>query len=107
LRQFRSAHSLQVSFHRAPPLAELAETVKPAEVEQVGDDAFRIVSQPDQDPTDMLLRASVEHNWGLFQLAPTRASVEEVFVHLTRQDDIGEDAADPPETEISGTETPA
>jgi ABC-2 type transport system ATP-binding protein len=107
LRQFRSAHSLQVSFHRPPPLAELVDTVKPAEVEQVGDDAFRIVSQPDQDPTDLLLRASVEHNWGLFQLAPTRASVEEVFVHLTRQDDVGEDAENSPETETSGTETPA
>jgi len=93
LRLFRGGHSLQVSFHRAPPLQTLTETVRPAEVEQIADGIFRIISQADQDPTDQLLRASVEGDWGLFQLAPARASVEEVFVQLTRQDDAAADSA--------------
>ncbi len=107
LRQFRGGHSLQVSFHRPPSTQELSEEVKPASVEKVSDGAFHISSQPGQDPTDRLVRASIERDWGLFQLVPARASVEEVFVQLTRQEDIAADAADEGETKISGTETSA
>ena len=105
LRQFRGGHSLQVSFHRAPSVQVLMETVKPAEVEQIADGIFRIISQDGEDPTDQLLRASVEGNWGLFQLAPARASVEEVFVQLTRQDDAETDPAETPDTVTAGEET--
>jgi len=107
LRQFRGGHSLQVSFHRAPSAQELSETARPAHVEKLGDGMFRIVSQPGQDPTDRLLRASLERDWGLYHLAPTRASVEEVFVQLTRQDGVEADTADQPDTETPDTEASA
>ena len=107
LRQFRGGHSLQVSFHRAPSLQVLTETVKPAEVEQIADGIFRIVAGQELDPTDQLLRASVEQDWGLFQLAPTRASVEEVFVHLTRQDDAAAEKEEAAEADASSEEVSA
>ncbi len=97
LRQFRGGHSLQVSLRRPPPQQDLAAAIAPARVEQLGDGVFRIVSEPGQDPTDQLVRASVERDWGLFQLSPTQASVEEVFVQLTRQD-----SAEPAVTAPSG-----
>ncbi|MGD2138943.1 MAG: ATP-binding cassette domain-containing protein [Burkholderiales bacterium] len=105
LRQFRGGHSFQAAFRRPPSVGELNEVVKPARVEKVNDSAFRIISQPDQDPTDRLVRTSVERDWGLFQLAPARASVEEVFVHLTRQDIVEADTAEA--QTVAGTETSA
>jgi hypothetical protein len=39
------------------------------------------------DPTDDLVRASVERGWGLFQLQPAQASLEEVFVQLTQSEE--------------------
>ena len=86
LRQFRGGHTLQVSLRRPPPIEQLITTVEPARVEQVSDGVFRITAQSGYDPADDLVRNSVERDWGLYQLSPAQASVEEVFVQLTRQD---------------------
>ncbi len=88
LRAFRGGHSLQVSLRRPPQLQELSQLVQPAQVEQASAGVFRVIAPPGQDPTDQLLRASLERNWGLYQLSPAQASVEEVFVQLTRQDEV-------------------
>lgn len=102
LRAFRGGHSLQVSLRRPPPLEDLSQAVQPAQAEQLRDGVFRIMAPPDQDPTDQLLRASLERDWGLYQLSPAQASVEEVFVQLTRQDDVD---ASVPENSVSETAT--
>jgi len=88
LRQFRGGHSLQVSLRRPPTQEDLSSVVAPARAEKLSDGVFRILSQPGQDPTDQLVRASAERDWGLYQLSPGQASVEEVFVQLTRQDTV-------------------
>ena len=90
LRQFRSGYSLQVSLRRPPGPEALASALAPARVEQVREGVFRVTSEPGHDPTDDLVRASVEGDWGLFQLSPAQASVEEVFVQLTRQEEVPE-----------------
>ncbi len=96
LRQFRGGHSLQVSLRRPPPREDLSAAVAPARAEQVSEGVFRVMAQPGQDPTDQLVRASVERDWGLYQLSPAQASVEEVFVQLTRQDSANPDTSEPP-----------
>jgi hypothetical protein len=83
-------------------LEELTQAVQPAQVEQVRNGVFRVIAAQGQDPTDQLLRASLERDWGLYQLSPAQASVEEVFVHLTRQDDVDAGA---PENSASVTAT--
>ena len=107
LRLFRGGHSLQVSLRRPPSEEDLAKVVQPARVKRISDGVFRIMSQPDQDPTDQVVRASLERNWGLFQLSPAQASVEEVFVQLTRHDVVDVNAADSPVTGDPDAETTA
>jgi ABC-2 type transport system ATP-binding protein len=86
LRQFRGGHSLQVALHRPPPAAELSAVAGGAEITQVNANAFRIKPENGKDPTEAIVRTSVERDWGLYQLQPAHASLEEVFVHLTRQE---------------------
>ncbi len=96
LRQFRGGRSLQVSLRRPPSVAELAQLLKPAHVDSVSAGVFRInPQQAGYDPTDQLVRASAQYDWGLYQLSPAQASVEEVFVQLT-QSDVAADNDDQP-----------
>jgi ABC-2 type transport system ATP-binding protein len=98
LRQFRGGHSIQMSVRRPPPMDEIATLVHPADVDKVSDGVFRISpQQKEHDPTDQLVRTCVERDWGLYQLSPAQASVEEVFVQLTQRD-ITDADADQPET---------
>ena len=39
------------------------------------------------DPTDELVRRSVEKGWGLYQLTPAQARLEDVFANLTRREE--------------------
>ena len=64
LRQFRGGHSIQMSLRRPPSVDEIATLVYPAHVDKVSDDVFRISpQQKETDPTDQLVRASVERDW--------------------------------------------
>jgi len=99
LRQFRGGHSIQISLRRPPSLEEIATLVHPAQVDQASDGVYRISpQQKDVDLTDQLVRASVEHGWGLYQLSPAQASVEEVFVQLTQRDGTDADPGRPEST---------
>jgi len=104
LRQFRGGHSLQVSLRRPPTQEDFSAAVAPARAEKVSDGVFRVISQAGQDPTDQLVRASVERDWGLYQLSPTQASVEEVFVQLTRQENTAPESAEQPASTGPDTE---
>jgi len=86
LRQFRGTPALLVGFRRPPGTAELAALPGVSRVQQVQDGMLRVERGPESDPTDALVAASVAHDWGLTHLAPERASLEDVFVQLTRQD---------------------
>ena len=41
-----------------------------------------------QDPTDQIVELSVKNGWGLYELVGAQASVEEVFVELTNENDV-------------------
>jgi ABC-2 type transport system ATP-binding protein len=97
LKQFRGGQALQVGLRHPPGLEELAG-VADAAVEAVTANLFRVLPRG-ADPTDALVRAAVERGWGLYQLQPAMASLEEVFVQLTRRDDTGTET--PTATEAS------
>ncbi|MBA4740426.1 MAG: ATP-binding cassette domain-containing protein [Burkholderiales bacterium] len=88
LRKFRSGKSIQVSF-RAPPTKETLENkLTNAKISTVREGVYRISGiELQDDPTDAIVRHSVQEQWGLFELVGAQASVEEVFVELTTQDD--------------------
>ncbi|HWQ38301.1 MAG TPA: ATP-binding cassette domain-containing protein [Burkholderiales bacterium] len=91
LRQFRGGNVLQVGLRRPPAVHELAAAAGRAQVEQVNAHLFRVVPADSADPTEAIVRAAVERDWGLYQLLPAQTTLEEVFVQLTREE-MSEDA---------------
>jgi ABC-2 type transport system ATP-binding protein len=87
LKQFRGGQALQIGLRSPPPVAEIAGAAADAEVDTINANLFRVRPRGGIDPTDTLVRASVERNWGLYLLQPALASLEEVFVHLTQRED--------------------
>jgi len=87
LKRFRGGQTLQLGLRNPPPLDEIGRVAAGATVDAVNANLFRVHPHGGADPTDDLVRASVERGWGLFQLQPAQASLEEVFVQLTQRDE--------------------
>ena len=93
LKQFRGGAALQIGLRNPPSPADISALADGVAVEAVSETIFRLRPAPGVDPTDALVRASVERGWGLFQLQPAQASLEEVFVHLTQREESGQEAS--------------
>ena len=87
LRQFRGGHTLQLGLRNPPSPEDIASVAGGASVDAVNANLFRVHPRDGADPTDALVCASVERGWGLFQLQPAQASLEEVFVQLTQREE--------------------
>ena len=83
LKAFHSGRTVLVGLHRPPREAELAALPGVTSVERAANDLYRLQFGNDQDPREALVARSVERSWGLYHLAPA-ATLEDVFVHLTR-----------------------
>lgn len=88
LKQFRGGGALQVGLRNPPDTATLSAAALGADVETINATLFRVRTSADSDPTEALVRAAVEKGWGLYQLQPAQASLEEVFVQLTQNEDL-------------------
>jgi len=82
LRRFRGGQALRIGLRHAPAI-EAIQALPGVASAQSADGYVRVLPQEGQDPIDALVRAAVEHNWGLHYLAPEAASLEDVFVQLT------------------------
>ena len=82
LRRFRGGQALRVGLRRAPPVDEIKQLPGVANAELL-DGFVRVLALEAQEPSEAIVRASVERNWGLHYLAPEAASLEDVFVQLT------------------------
>ncbi|MEO8007676.1 MAG: ATP-binding cassette domain-containing protein [Betaproteobacteria bacterium] len=87
LKQFRGGQTLQLGLRNPPTPEDIGRVAGGAAVDAVNDTLFRVHPRAGSDPTDDLVRASVERGWGLFQLQPAHASLEEVFVQLTQREE--------------------
>ena len=87
LKQFRGGQTLQLGLRNPPSPQEISSVAKGASVDAINANLFRVHPRGGTDPTDELVRASVERGWGLFQLHPAQASLEEVFVQLTQREE--------------------
>ena len=88
LRQFERGATVLVGLRRAPSRAELAALPGVAAVDAVDATSYRIQFAAGADPTDALVNAAAARNWGLYQLTPAQTSLEDVFVHLTRSEEV-------------------
>ncbi len=87
LNQFQGGRTILLGLKRPPAAAELSAIQGVARVEPAGDGIFRVTFADDTDPTDELVRRAVEKAWGLHQLTPAQASLEDVFSSLTRKEE--------------------
>jgi len=86
--------ALVVSLRDPPTQGELEQVAGVREVHRLEDGRWRIVHEPGQDPAETLVRLSVERGWGLHEIGPERASLEQIFVDLTtREPAVAEGAA--------------
>ncbi|HZR02712.1 MAG TPA: ATP-binding cassette domain-containing protein [Burkholderiales bacterium] len=86
LRRHRGTPALKVAFRNPPAVDKLSAISGVASVVHADDGSFRIERSASQDPTDALVRASVDHDWRLTHLAVERATLEDVFVQLTQRE---------------------
>jgi len=56
-------------------------------VRREADDALVVESKLDADVREQLARTTVERNWGLVELRPLELSLEDVFLHLTTEEE--------------------
>ena len=87
LKQFQGGRMMILGLKRPPALADITAVNGVARVEPAGEGLFRVAFADDADPTDELVRCAVEKSWGLYQLTPAQASLEDVFGSLTRKEE--------------------
>ena len=83
LQRHMKTATLTVALRKSPEIAliEKINGVKSVHAEENG--RFRIFHEPDQDPSETLVKLASEQEWGLYELRPGRVSLEEIFVDLT------------------------
>jgi ABC-2 type transport system ATP-binding protein len=87
LNQFQGGRTVLLGLKQPPPAGELAAIPGVDRVDPAGDGVFRVTFADGSDPTDELVRHAVERAWGLRQLTPGQASLEDVFGSLTRKEE--------------------
>jgi len=80
-RMFSS--SLLLGFHNPPDKQTLSQFAGTNEIEKLSDTKFRLHHDPDTDPSEEIVKASIDEQWRLFQLTPEQLSLEEIFVDIT------------------------
>jgi ABC-2 type transport system ATP-binding protein len=83
MQQYGRIPGLIISLRNPPEIGVLAGIAGVTAVEQMTPTRFRLLHEPDRNPSDALLRLAAEHGWQLEQLTPLQATLEEVFVRIT------------------------
>ncbi len=75
--------SITVALKQPPGIESLIEIDQVEHVETIDDNRFRLYFNS-SSPAESVVKASVEQQWGLYELVPDRASLEDLFIELTR-----------------------
>ncbi len=93
LKNYRNKHSITAAFNTPPPLDQLKAIGQIEQVESIDNNRFRLSFNSDS-PAESLVQASVEKKWGLFELVPDHASLEDLFIELTQDENAGVDSVE-------------
>ena len=86
-RHLQQSSSLVVAFRSVPDLTALAQIPGVTLVTAIENDRIRVTHTSDSgDPTDAIVKLATEKNWGLYAINAEHASLEEVFVALTKNE---------------------
>lgn len=86
LHQQRHSSSLRITLSNPPPLTELQTLPNVSSVEAVSPKQFRILYQPERDPTENLIANAVTKGWQLQELIREKDSLEDIFMYLIKDD---------------------
>jgi ABC-2 type transport system ATP-binding protein len=88
LKRNRQSNQLLVGLRQAPAHEALLALPGVTEIEEV-DGLLRVCfAEQAENVAEAIVHASVAGNWGLYQIAPDVTSLEDVFLHLTHQEDL-------------------
>ncbi len=86
LRAFHGGQTLLVGLSNAPAISELLAINGVTHVDTAGENLYRVRFARGADPAARIASLAAERQWGLTQIAPAQASLEDVFVQLTTQE---------------------
>ena len=86
LKRSRLGNKLLVGFYQAPNMDALLQIQGVTEAELLEGGMVRLRFAEGENPSEEIVKASVKHKWGLYQIAPDQTSLEDVFVQLTFHD---------------------
>jgi ABC-2 type transport system ATP-binding protein len=81
-RHMKSA-VLSVAFRQPPDTALLERLPGVYRVQTQDGGRVRLFHEPGRDPVDQVVRLAAEKNWGVCEITPERASLEQIFLELT------------------------
>lgn len=87
LKSSRDSNQLRVGLRRAPAADALLALPGVAAVEAEGDMLRVRFADDGVAVAEAIVGASVAGNWGLYHIAPDMTSLEDVFLHLTQQEE--------------------
>ncbi len=90
LEQRLSATSLVAGFHAAPNSDALRQLPGVTGVEELADGRLRL-DYADTNPSEALVAQAVANGWRLYELAPERRTLEQIFIELTCSDEPDSD----------------
>ena len=83
MQQHGSASGFIVVLGNPPPLSVLEGIAGISHVERLSATQFRVLHAPDSNPKGVLLTMAEQQGWQLEQLTPLQATLEEIFVKIT------------------------
>jgi ABC-2 type transport system ATP-binding protein len=83
LAQHMKSAQLTVGFRAAPDPDALRPLPGVREVTALDTSRVRVLFDPERDPSEAIVKLATERGWGLYEIAPERASLEQLFVELT------------------------
>ncbi len=88
LEQRLNTTSLIAGFHAAPDTGTLQQVPGVTQVDTLPDGRMRL-NYADTDPSEALIAQAVTNGWRLYELAPERRTLDQIFIELTCSDEPG------------------
>jgi ABC-2 type transport system ATP-binding protein len=85
LKNYRNKHSITVALKQPPSIDRLQQIDQVEQVEIIDDNRFRLSFDSDSI-AQSIVRASIEQDWGLYELVPDHTSLEDLFIELTQDE---------------------
>ena len=85
MQQYGEISGFTITLGNPPALSELESIEGIESVEKISETEFRILHAPDRNPGSQLLSLSTQKGWQLTQLTPLHATLEDVFVKITKE----------------------